>query len=180
MTILEFLLIKCGLLEFNFYFCVKEMSKPLLYNNGYYDDDSDYPQLDDEFVPPISLKLEDELQEQSPKVKLKLVLVIFDFFKFKLNFVNMLKSSRPSSMKLVEPIDLDSFETKNDAKNNKKKSSTATVAATDGWCKCTNIWTTMLAIILFAALVALAIFIGVTYASITLLQYQNKPYFKIF
>jgi hypothetical protein len=83
-------------------------------------------------------------------------------------------------MKLVEPIDLDSFETKNDAKNNKTKSSTATVVATDGWCKCTNIWTTMLAIILFAALVALAIYIGVTYASITLLQYQNKPYFRIF
>jgi hypothetical protein len=56
------------------------MSKPLLYNNGYYDDDSDYPQLDDEFIPPISLKSEDELQEESPKVKLKLVLVIFDFF----------------------------------------------------------------------------------------------------
>jgi hypothetical protein len=83
-------------------------------------------------------------------------------------------------MKLVEPIDLDSFEPKIDAKNNKTKISTATAVATDGWCKCTNIWTTMLAIILFAGIVALTIYIGVTYASITLLQYQNNPYLKFF
>ena len=46
------------------------MSKPLLYNNGYYNE-WEYPELDDEFVPPIPPILDDNreyIQEQVHEV----------------------------------------------------------------------------------------------------------------
>ena len=75
-------------------------------------------------------------------------------------------------MKLVEPIDIENFETKKVVKNN--KSSRAPADSGGGCCKCSNMWTILLAILLFAGLVALAIYIGITYASMILFKYLHN------
>lgn len=87
---------------------------------------------------------------------------------------------RTSSMKLLEPIDMDFTATTTKPQLKQYKNATPAKSNTNAdssCCKCSNVCIILMALILFVALVAIAVYIGVTYASTGFCYYQNRTKF---